>query len=115
MSALGQKRTPPSLNATQLFDHFVRDREQARRNAQRQCLRGLQVEHELELCGLNHWHIARLFTFQNPSRVDAGPADKNQRDSFRNSSSRLPPRMSVARKLRESDDVPQATQSGRAW
>ena len=72
MSALGNSGRRRSLNATQLFDYFVSDREQARRNIQCQRLGGRQVEYELELCGLNHRHIGRLFTFKNPSRVDAG-------------------------------------------
>src|SRR5262245_59984387 len=65
----------------QLVDDFVRDREQAGRNVLRQRLGGLEVEHELELCGLNHRHITGLFTFENPSRVDAGlPISISEKD-----------------------------------
>src|SRR5262249_44374775 len=37
-----------------------------------QHLRGLEVDHELKLRGLHHRHIARFFTFEDPSRIDPG-------------------------------------------
>jgi hypothetical protein len=43
-----------------LFDHLVGNREQGRRHLEAQRLGGLEMEHELEFGGLNHWKIGGL-------------------------------------------------------
>ena len=44
---------------------FVRSCQHVRWNRQAKCLRGLQIDHELELRRLLHWQLGRLGTFKN--------------------------------------------------
>ena len=48
MSALGQKRT------SRLLDHHIGSGEQRLRNGEAECLRGLEVDYQLELGRLLH-------------------------------------------------------------
>src|SRR5215472_18522485 len=50
-----------------LFDHFVGDGEHAWRNGETECLRGFQVDHQIELSRLHHRQIGGLLALENPS------------------------------------------------
>src|SRR5215471_16696367 len=60
-----------SGHCRQLFDHLIGDLLEMQGHLEPQHLRGLEVDHELKLRGLHHRHIARFFTFEDPSRIDA--------------------------------------------
>ncbi len=51
---------------------FVRSCQHVRWNRQAKCLRGLQIDHELELRRLLHWQLGRLGTFKNSVDVVCG-------------------------------------------
>src|SRR5437762_5445299 len=53
-----------------LFNHLIGLREERRRNCHAERFCCLQIDHELELSGLNDRQICRLCAFKNPSRVD---------------------------------------------
>src|SRR4051812_39695264 len=54
-----------------LFDHLVSLRKKRRRNRHAEGFYRLQIDHELELGGLNDRQICRLGAFENPTGVDA--------------------------------------------
>src|SRR5262245_102421 len=51
---------------SRLFYDFVGDGEQRRRNGETECVRGLQVQEQLELGRLLHWKISRFRPLKNP-------------------------------------------------
>ena len=69
---------PRANNAVQqiwsLLDHLVGEREQLRRNFEAKRLRGLQIDHKLELGRLNDREIGRLGALENLAGVNAGLA-----------------------------------------
>src|SRR5205085_6211788 len=54
-----------------LFDHLVGLSKKRRRNRYAEGFQRLQIDHELELGGLNDRQICRLGAFENPAGVDA--------------------------------------------
>src|SRR6266480_1723444 len=56
--------------ATSSFDHLVGKREQRGWDFEAKCLRGVQVDDELELGRLHHWQISGLFAFENTTGVN---------------------------------------------
>jgi hypothetical protein len=52
-----------------LLNHLIGLGHQNRRDCQADCLRGLQVDRQLELCGLLHRQIRRLCTLQDLFRI----------------------------------------------
>src|SRR5436190_12735855 len=54
-----------------LFDHLVGLSKKRRRNRYAEGFHRLQIDHELELGGLNDRQICRLGAFENPAGVDA--------------------------------------------
>jgi hypothetical protein len=61
----------PAGGRTSLFDHLVGAGEQGRRNVDAKRLRGLQVDREHELLGLDNGQVRRLFAFENAPDIDA--------------------------------------------
>src|SRR5712692_4911554 len=57
-----------------LLDHFVGEREQRRRDFEAERFRGFEVDHELELGGLNYRQVGGLLALENPPGVNAGLA-----------------------------------------
>ena len=55
-----QVRKVPTTEVASLFDHFVGAREQRLRNSEAERLGGLQVDHQLEECRLQHGHFCRI-------------------------------------------------------
>ena len=55
-----------------LLDHSVRPVEHRRRNREADLLRGLQVDHQIELHRLLHGKVSRLGAFQNPIDIARG-------------------------------------------
>src|SRR5713101_404557 len=53
-----------------LFDQLVRLEEQCLRDREFECLRGLEVDHQLELCGLLHREISGLGTLEDFVDID---------------------------------------------
>ena len=53
-----------------LSNHLIRPGEHVRRNRQADLLRGLEVDHKLELRGLLHRQIGRFGAFQDLVHVD---------------------------------------------
>src|SRR5262249_14508085 len=51
------------------FDYLIRPQQQRRRDRQPQCLGGLEVDHEVELCRLLDGEVSRLRTFQDSIHV----------------------------------------------
>jgi len=43
-----------------LFDHAVGAAEQSRWHGETQCTGGLEIDHQLEFCGLLDWQVGRL-------------------------------------------------------
>jgi hypothetical protein len=65
MSAItGNRRTS--------FDHLIGAAEQRERDGETEHLRGLEVDEQLDLRGLNDRQVGRLVAFENPAGVDAG-------------------------------------------
>jgi hypothetical protein len=52
-----------------LFDHLIGAGKQRWRNGQAERLCCLEVDHELEFCGLDHWKVGRLLTLENSPDV----------------------------------------------
>jgi len=48
-----------------LLDQLVRKREQRGWHGETECLGGLQVDEEFEMCRLLDWQVRRLGTFKN--------------------------------------------------
>src|SRR5262245_31011422 len=63
---------PPSQFTS--LDHLVSDSEQSWREANAECLRGVQVDHELELGRLHHRQVAGLFALENAAGIDTSQA-----------------------------------------
>jgi len=63
-----------------LFDHVVGAAEHSRWNRKPQCLGGLEIDYQLEFCGLLDWQVGRLAALQDfctkaaPSRNESGPS-----------------------------------------
>src|SRR5262245_6697965 len=53
------------------FDHLVGAGEQWQRDCYAKRLGSLEVQEHLDLRGLLHWQLARLFAFENTGGVDA--------------------------------------------
>src|SRR5262249_60177735 len=53
------------------FDHLVGAGEQWQRDCYAKRLGSLEVQEHLDLRGLLHWQLARLFAFENTAGVDA--------------------------------------------
>src|SRR5262245_53408604 len=51
------------------FNDLVRGCLQCKRNGEAECVSGLEVDHQLKLCGLQNRHFARIRAFQNLSNV----------------------------------------------
>ena len=52
------------------FDHFIRSRQHVRRNRQADLLGSFQIDDQLKLCWLFHWHFSWLCTSQDFIHVD---------------------------------------------
>src|SRR3954447_2264785 len=57
-----------------LLDHFARELTDARRHGDAKRLRGLEIDHELELGRDLHWQLGRPRAFEDARRVAAGDA-----------------------------------------
>src|SRR5262249_44576072 len=55
------------------FDHFIRSCQHVRRNRQADLLGSFQIDDQLKLCWLFHWHFSWLCTSQDFIHVDRGP------------------------------------------
>src|SRR5713101_3294179 len=53
-----------------LLNHLIRTHQQRRRDRQPECLRGLQIDDEVELCRLLHGQVCRLGALQDSVNVD---------------------------------------------
>jgi hypothetical protein len=53
----GHNRTHAPQQIEMLIDHLVSKRKQPIWDIQTECLRGLAVDHELELCRLDNWKV----------------------------------------------------------
>src|SRR3954447_441447 len=60
-----------SKRCQQLFDNLVGSGEERWRHSEAECLRGLQVDHQLEFGRLQDRQIAWLGTFENAASIDA--------------------------------------------
>src|SRR5262249_39283470 len=61
---------PPSRFTS--LDHLVGSDEQSIWYFEAKCLRGLEVDHELELCRQHNRQITRLLAFEDASGINAG-------------------------------------------
>jgi hypothetical protein len=52
------------------LDHLVGAGEQCRRNVDADPLRRFEIDHQLELDGLLHWEVGRLFAVKNATSID---------------------------------------------
>src|SRR5262249_53110455 len=66
---LCQKRTFCTAERTSLFDHLVGASYQRRRHGKAKCLRGLEIDYQLEFGGLNYRQVGRLFAVENTTDV----------------------------------------------
>jgi hypothetical protein len=71
-SALCQKRTFCNAAETALFDHLVGESQHFRGDVEVQCLRRLEVDHQLQFGRLHNRQIGRLGTFQDFAGVNSG-------------------------------------------
>jgi hypothetical protein len=56
----------PSIDAVRkVYDHVVGAAEQSRRHGETQSLSGLEIDHQLEFCGLLDWQVDRLDALQD--------------------------------------------------
>src|SRR5262249_19140343 len=55
-----------------LFDHLVGERGQPGRNLVAERFGGLQIDNQLEFCGLYNWQVGRLLTLENAAGVKSG-------------------------------------------
>src|SRR4029079_17273009 len=67
-------RTHAPQQKASLFDHPLGGGKNVRVEFQPERLGGLEVDHELDLCGLDDWQVCRLLALENPPGVDAGLA-----------------------------------------
>src|SRR5437773_7798009 len=65
---------PPSPSSFTSFDHLVGDSEQPWREAEAECLGGVEVDHELELDRLHDRQLAGLLALENPAGIDTSQA-----------------------------------------
>src|SRR5215831_1894768 len=56
------------------LDHLVGAGEQRRGHIKAECLRGLEIDHQLDLGGLLHRQVRRLLALENAARIDTGLA-----------------------------------------
>src|SRR5262245_12878958 len=63
---------PPSL--VSLFDHLVGDSEQPWRQAEAECLGGVEIDHELELGRLHDRQVRRLRALEDAANIDTSQA-----------------------------------------
>jgi hypothetical protein len=62
----------PAAISQPLFDHLVGAGKQRRWHGETEHLRGLEVDEQLDLRGLNDRQVGRLVALENPAGVDAG-------------------------------------------
>src|SRR6516164_8426868 len=58
--------------STPSFDYLVGEREELVGNFEVECLRGLEIDHKLELGRLHDREVGRLLSFENAASVNAG-------------------------------------------
>src|SRR6202011_179735 len=70
-----RRRSPHSIFTSSevptLFDHLVGAAEQCERERKTEHLCGFHVDDQLDVHRLLDWEVGRLFTIENPARVDA--------------------------------------------
>src|SRR5215510_1059850 len=67
-----QEATYASQQTAPLFDHLVGAADQRQRKSEAKRLGRLEIDHELDFHSQLNREIARLFTLENPARVNAG-------------------------------------------
>jgi len=72
MSAVGHFQTH-APQQRELFDHLISTSEYRRRNCEAQCLRGLEIDHELVLGRRLHWQVGGLLALENTIDVARRP------------------------------------------
>jgi hypothetical protein len=68
-----EERRRPSWRAA-LFNHLVGAQEERFRDRQPKCLRGLEIDNQLELGRLHDRQVSGLFPLENSADIDAGLA-----------------------------------------
>src|SRR5215468_4155752 len=63
-----------SRHRTALFDHLVRARLHRRRHANAERLGGFEIDDQFKLGRLQDWQFGRIFTLENPARINARQA-----------------------------------------
>jgi hypothetical protein len=74
----GQVAAPPGGRSSPAasFDHFISAGEKRGRDRQTERLRGLEIDGDFVSGRRLHWHIGRLFTFEDATDVAGGTAVK---------------------------------------
>src|SRR5262249_45449630 len=71
---LDGRKVPLGVLTPGSFDPLVGERQQVRRHTERECLRGFEIDHQLELGWLHHRKVGGLCTGDNPAGVHANLA-----------------------------------------
>ena len=69
-SAQADVRFVPIADIKPSFDHFIRTAKERHRNSKTEGLCGLEVDNQLNFCGLLDGEISRLFTFEDTACVN---------------------------------------------